>query len=197
MLQTQVKVCRCMRLVSRVSCKYFGRDAEVVRTTSILQVISMWTWGWCVQMKRTSNRGADENVRSLVLAGVRRGSRRLQKTMWYGIMKEFDCKVSCAWSACGREREEAFTYRHSSPEKKDKNSKLDHIIGPMKRNNEIYIDNEGRLWATWDHYQIFARMQEDAHTNIEKQKKEIKSGRGGNRKQKSNHWNSKNDGEER
>ena len=35
-----------------------------------------------------------------------------KKIMWYGIMKEFDCKVSSAWSVCGKVRAEAFTHRH-------------------------------------------------------------------------------------
>ena len=73
-----------------------------------------------------------------------------KKTMWYGIMKEFDCKVSSAWSLCGRTRE-AFAHRHSSPEQKQEISQLDHIIGPMRRNYEIYIHNEGR-------HKIFKRV---------------------------------------
>ena len=35
-----------------------------------------------------------------------------KKIMWYGIMKEFDCKVSSTWSVCEREKEEAFTRNH-------------------------------------------------------------------------------------
>ena len=31
-------------------------------------------------------------------------------------------------------------------------SQLNHIIGPMSRDDEIYMHNEGRLWSTWDHY---------------------------------------------
>ena len=99
--------------------------------------------------------------------------------MWYGIMKEFDCKVSSTWSVCEREKEEAFTHKHSSPEKEE-NLQLDNIIGPMRRNDEIYIHNGVRLWDTWDHYTKFARVQEKTHTQ-RSSKKSIKRGRGGNR----------------
>ena len=68
--------------------------------------------------------------------------------MWCGIMKEFDCKVSSTWSVCGKVRAEAFTHKHLSPEKKEEISQLDYIIGPMRRNDEIYIHNARRLWTT-------------------------------------------------
>ena len=53
MLQTQVKVWRCTRSVSAASLKYYKKDVWVESKTSTLQVISMWNWDWCVQMKRT------------------------------------------------------------------------------------------------------------------------------------------------
>ena len=31
--------------------------------------------------------------------------------MWYGIMKEFNCKVTSTWSNCGREKEVAFPHQ--------------------------------------------------------------------------------------
>ena len=65
-------------------------------------------------------------------------------------MKEFDCEVSSTWSVCGKE-ELKFYAQALGPEKEEEISQLDHIIGPMRRNDEIYIHNEGRLWATWDH----------------------------------------------
>ena len=88
-----------------------------------------------------------------------------KKTLWYGIMKEFDCKESSTWSACGRGREEAFTHRHLSPEKKEETSQLDYIIGSMRRDDEENIHNDERTWATWDHYTIYARIQEEEQTN--------------------------------
>ena len=47
-------------------------------------------------------------------------------------------------------------------DKKDELSQLDHIIGPMKI-DEIYIHNAGRLWTSWDHYPVFARIHEEPH----------------------------------
>ena len=38
-------------------------------------------------------------------------------------------------------RAEAFTHRH-----------LDYVIGPMRRNDEVYIHNALRQWAIWDHF---------------------------------------------
>ena len=52
-----------------------------------------------------------------------------------------------------------------SPDKKH-TSQLDYIIGLMRRNDEVYIHNEGRLWATWDHCLIYARIQEDVHSKF-------------------------------
>ena len=38
------------------------------------------------------------------------------KNMWYGIMNEFDCKVSSTWSVSGKGGEHAFTIRALEPE---------------------------------------------------------------------------------
>ena len=65
----------------------------------------------------------------------------------------------------GRERENAFTHRHLSPEKKEETSQLDYIFGPMRRDDEIYILNDERTWTTWNHYAIHARIQEEEQTN--------------------------------
>ena len=52
-----------------------------------------------------------------------------------------------------------------SPDKKEETSQLDYIIGPMRRNDED-IHNDGRLWATWDHYPVYARIQEAGRSKI-------------------------------
>ena len=75
-----------------------------------------------------------------------------KKLMWYGIMEEFNCKVTSTWSVCGRAKETAFTHKHLS--KKKETSKLDYIVGPMRRKDEVYIRNDVRTCATWDHYPI-------------------------------------------
>ena len=83
--------------------------------------------------------------------------------MWCGNLKEFDCKVSSTWSVCGKVRAEAFAHRHLGKDRKGELSQLDYIIGPIRRNDDVYIHNAGILWATWDHYLIFPRIHEEPH----------------------------------
>ena len=81
--------------------------------------------------------------------------------MRYGIMKDFECRATSTWCKCGRARETAFTHRHLSPEKEEETSQLYYIIGPRRRDVEVYICNDVRTWATWDHYAIYARIQNE------------------------------------
>ena len=83
-----------------------------------------------------------------------------KNVMWREIVKEFKCKTSSTWSVYGREREDALTHKHFSPVKKEETSQLDYISGPMRRDDEIYIHNEERIWETWDHYTTYAKIQE-------------------------------------
>ena len=69
-----------------------------------------------------------------------------KELMWYEIMKEFNCKAPSTRSPCGRPKENPFSHRHLSPEKREETSQLDHIIGPMRRCNEVYIHNDERTW---------------------------------------------------
>ena len=87
-----------------------------------------------------------------------------QKLIWYGSMKELNCKATYTWSVCGRARENACTHRHLIPEKNEETSQLDYIIGPMTRNDEVYIHNDVRTLATWDHYTNYARIQNEEQT---------------------------------
>ena len=42
----------------------------------------------------------------------------------------------------------------------------------MRRNDEVYIHNDVRAWATWDHCSIYARIQEEEQAkNIAKGKR--------------------------
>ena len=79
-------------------------------------------------------------------------------------MKEFNCKASSTRSKCGRAKDTAFTHRHLSPEKEEETSQLDYIIGPRRRDDEVFFHNDERTWATWDHYSINARMQDEGQT---------------------------------
>ena len=51
-------------------------------------------------------------------------------------------------------------------DRKEQLSQLDYIIWPMGRNDEVYIHNARKLWATWDHYPIFARIEEEPQVNV-------------------------------
>ena len=84
-------------------------------------------------------------------------------------------------------RAEAFTHRHLGKDRKEELSQLDDIIGSMGRNDEVYIHNAGRLWAAWDHYPIFVRIEEEPYTSMSF-REGIKSGRAGSRQQKSNYY---------
>ena len=88
----------------------------------------------------------------------------LKEMYIHEIMKEFNCEASSTWSVCGRHREEAFTHEKLSPDKNEETSQLDYIIRSMTRNHEVFVHREGRLWATWDHYPIYARIQEAGYS---------------------------------
>ena len=76
-------------------------------------------------------------------------------------MKEFNCKVSSTWSNDNRTKDAAFTHRKHGDGGQEKVSQLDFFcIGPNDRHDECFIYNEGKLWDTWDHYHIYARIQE-------------------------------------
>ena len=95
-----------------------------------------------------------------------------------------NCKATSTWSVCGRARETAFTHRYLSPDRKEETSQLDNIIGPMRRNDEIYIRNDVRTWASWDHYTMKTRIQNEAQS---------KSFSNGNRKKKWTGWKPRTD----
>ena len=121
---------------------------------------------WCLMCTdENDNEELTKMYGPLCWQGYDKDPGGFKKNMWYVIMEEFDCKVSSTWSECGEGRAEAFhTQALSSPDKKEEISHLDHKIGPMRRNDEIYIHNAVRLWATWDHYPIFMRDNKKRHT---------------------------------
>ena len=113
------------------------------------------------------------SLRNCMVPYVGKGTTRVlevskKKNMWYGVMKEFDCKVSSTWSVCGKVRAEAVTHKHLGKDRKEDLSQLDYIIGPVGRNDEVYIHNAGRLWhgPPWDHYPLFARIEEEPHVKV-------------------------------
>ena len=65
-----------------------------------------------------------------------------------------------------KEEHKLLRTRTQVPFEKEETSQLDCIIGPMRRNDEVYILIAGRSWATWDHCPIFARIQGGAHATF-------------------------------
>ena len=47
---------------------------------------------------------------------------------------------------------------------KKETSQQDYIIGPARRDDEMYIHNEERMWATWNHCSISSRIQKEGRT---------------------------------
>ena len=108
-----------------------------------------------------------------VLAKVWTTILAVKKNMWYSIMKGLNCKVSSTWSNDDRSKGAACAHRKHGDGGKEKVSQLDFIIGPKERHDDCYICNEGKLWDSFDHYPMYARIQEgrDAEQFSGKRKK--------------------------
>ena len=68
-----------------------------------------------------------------------------KKLMWYDIMNEFNCKATSTWSKCGRAKETAFTHRQLGQRRQEVTLQLDSIIGPKRKDDDVYICNDVRL----------------------------------------------------
>ena len=87
--------------------KYFVKVVEVVPETSDFNV-EMGVM--CTDEKDTEE--LTKMFGPLCWQGYDKDPGGFKKNIWYGIMKEFDCKVSSTWSVNGKVRAEAFTHRH-------------------------------------------------------------------------------------
>ena len=76
------------------------------------------------------------------------------KFMWYSIVKEFNWKVSSTWSDDDRAKDAAFAHQKHGDEGQVKVLQLDFIVGSKERHDER------KLWDTWDHFPIYARIEE-------------------------------------
>ena len=59
------------------------------------------------------------------------------KVTWYGITKEFDCKVSSTWSVCGEVRAEAVYAQTLWKRQEGRAFAAGFLIGHVRRNDEI------------------------------------------------------------
>ena len=159
MLQTQRRVWKCTKNALPVWLKFCAKAVRVATRISTLQETSN------VELGLMCTDENDEEEMTKLYAHLYENDEDDKdpggfffffffKNWWYGIRKEFDCNVSSTWSLCGKVSAEAFTHRHLGKDRKEELSQLDYIIGPMRRNDEVYIHNERSLWATWDHYLI-------------------------------------------
>ena len=114
----------------------------------ILQATFIWSWDCCVQDIGEFN----EMYGPLCWQGCDREHGGLKKLMWYGIMKEFNCKVTSKWSNCGREKEMDFTHQQYVEKGKGRKAQLDYIVGPRWKSDEACINNDVKIWDSWDHY---------------------------------------------
>ena len=80
--------------------------------------------------------------------------------MRHGIMKEFNCKATLSWSSCGHERGMIFTYRKIGNEVEGRTAQLDDIVGPRRKSDEAHMQHDVATWDSWDHYPIYAILQE-------------------------------------
>ena len=88
--------------------------------------------------------------------GCDEDSGGFKKLMW---LKKINCETSSTWPVCGEEKDDRFTQGHSSPGMKKETSQQDYIVGRARRDDEMHIHNEVRVWATWNHGYISARIQ--------------------------------------
>ena len=72
-----------------------------------------------------------------------------KKLMWYGMMKELDCLH--VPSVEGLKKRLSRT-NILGQKKQEETSQSDYIVGTGRRDDDVYICNDVRLWDTWDHY---------------------------------------------
>ena len=158
MLQPQAKVLRCTRPASRASLKYFEKDVKDFNITSDLFVeLGMM----CTDENDTEE--LTDTYGPLYWQGYNKDPDGFKKMIWYETMEELECEDSSTWSVYGRERENAFTHKHVSPERGDIAAGIHHRTDEKRQWKNIH--NDERTWATWDHDSLYARIQEEGQTN--------------------------------
>ena len=66
-----------------------------------------------------------------------------------------------------------------------KEARMEITVGPRGRDDDAYIYNDVKLWDTWDHYPIYARIQEGQSAEQILKRRGRKSGQDGNQRQMS------------
>ena len=89
------------------------------------------------------------------------------------------------WSKCGRGKETAFTHKHLGQKKQEETSQLGYIVGTGRRDDDVYICNDVRLWDTWDHYRYMPGYRKKSKQKVFQKERERRSGQDGNQRQMS------------
>ena len=87
-----------------------GVPREAEPEISTVQEISTGNWNGVYRRRRHREAPRDEMYGPTCWQGYDHDPRGIKKLMWYGIMKEFNCKATSTWSKCGLAKEAAFTH---------------------------------------------------------------------------------------
>ena len=50
--------------------------------------------------------------------------------------------------------------------KQEETSQLDYIVGTGRRDDDVYMCNDVRLWDTWDHYRYMPGYRKKSKTKV-------------------------------
>ena len=121
----------------------------------------------------------NEMYAPLCWQGCEKRSWRVQEAdvVWNyeGIQVQGHLHVVQVWR---RERETAFTHQQFGEIGKERKAQLDYIIGPRWKSDEAHFYNDVQTLDSWDHYPIYAVVQEYEASNCfcaRKKKEEMDS----------------------
>ena len=92
-------------------------------------------------------------------------------------------KATSTWSRCGRAEETAFTHKHVGQKKQEETSQLDYLVGTGRRDDDVYMCNDVRLWDTWDHHRKMPGYRKKSKQKVFQKGRERRSEQNGNQRQ--------------
>ena len=81
----------------------------------------------------------NEMYRPLCWYGYNHDPGGFKELMWYGIMKEFNCKATSTWSKCGRAKETAFQTKMGTKEARSDIAVRLHLRIKKKRGRRVHM----------------------------------------------------------
>ena len=142
-----------MKHSSRVSLKCCGKDVVAVPENSTLLEISKWSWGWCVQTKKTSRSSMRCTGRC-----VGKGFREIMAVLrsWCGMELWRSSKATSTWSKCDRTKETAFTHRQHGDR-----ARMECAVGL----HHVEVEVRRSLHLQWRQNMGLVRSRPDAEPN--------------------------------